>query len=482
MAERYEEHVKLIESTLGPHGFSSLSGRTIDGADAIGKLSDRFATSEGAASLRGRTPSTIDRDRVIHSDAYRTLENKRHVLFFGAARLARTYSSHATKCSQVARSAAARLELNVDLVEAISLGSKVGSVPFIHVGKTVVPNWIEEKLADATGQSIQANAQYDVKDALFTVGSEGEYSFPSWIDKIKSPETRRSVAACMPWAAVQDEAEAYHSGQQSYWSLTVDPFVVKPVTDSFLAQTMYGVWRHSLDSPNKPDSRFLHALQSRELTRKIGVEHATHEAVVVRYCDDIVWVLENLNEATRVATLGGRSRGGELPLSPFKGFLRTYGTSLPLEVRAALGVDDASGLYTYFIDDLVKESKKRLDGVNDGAVATEAIGLSENAADVLNNMKKHLDSAVFKTTRLELRKGTLTNILETALDILYRSQDSEALEWVRRYSLLNHGDDRGDYVEKAQVLLATPAHRVQVAVNILASMSDSDVFHLVGLE
>lgn len=83
----------------------------------------------------GRGEFQRDRDRIIHSGAFRRLEYKTQVFVNHEGDLFRTRLTHSIEVSQIARSIARRLHLNEDLAEAISLAHDLGHTPFGHAGQ-----------------------------------------------------------------------------------------------------------------------------------------------------------------------------------------------------------------------------------------------------------------------------------------------------------------------------------------------------------
>lgn len=81
-----------------------------------------------------------DRDRIIHSKAFRRLKHKTQVLILPEGDHYRTRLTHTLEVSQIARTIARALRLNEDLVEAISLGHDLGHTPFGHAGEEVLNN------------------------------------------------------------------------------------------------------------------------------------------------------------------------------------------------------------------------------------------------------------------------------------------------------------------------------------------------------
>jgi dGTPase len=76
-----------------------------------------------------------DRDRIVHARAFRRLENKTQVFTPGLSDHFRNRLTHTIEVSQIARTAAAVLELDEDLTEALALGHDIGHPPFAHAGE-----------------------------------------------------------------------------------------------------------------------------------------------------------------------------------------------------------------------------------------------------------------------------------------------------------------------------------------------------------
>ena len=79
-----------------------------------------------------------DRDRVIHSKAFRRLKHKTQVFFSPTGDHYRTRLTHTLEVSQIARTIAKVLHLHEELTEAIALGHDLGHTPFGHAGERVL--------------------------------------------------------------------------------------------------------------------------------------------------------------------------------------------------------------------------------------------------------------------------------------------------------------------------------------------------------
>jgi len=98
-----------------------------------------------------RTVFQRDRDRIVHSKAFRRLKHKTQVFLAPEGDHYRVRLTHTLEVSQIARTAARALRLNEDLTEAIALGHDLGHTPFGHLG--------EQALTPFLGQPFRHNEQ-----------------------------------------------------------------------------------------------------------------------------------------------------------------------------------------------------------------------------------------------------------------------------------------------------------------------------------
>src|SRR6476661_4337158 len=104
---------------------------------------------------RLRTPFQRDRDRIVHSKAFRRLKGKTQVFIDPAGDHFRTRMTHTLETTGIARGVARALRLNEDLTEAIGLGHDMGHTPFGHAGEEALDAALQERF----GRSFRHNEQ-----------------------------------------------------------------------------------------------------------------------------------------------------------------------------------------------------------------------------------------------------------------------------------------------------------------------------------
>jgi len=124
-----EKLEKQEERILAPYGMKSKNTR----GRKYPEKEDKF-----------RSVYQRDRDRIIHSTAFRRLEYKTQVFVNTEGDYYRTRLTHTEEVAQIARSAARALKLNEELTEAIALAHDIGHTPFGHSGEEILNRLMKE--------------------------------------------------------------------------------------------------------------------------------------------------------------------------------------------------------------------------------------------------------------------------------------------------------------------------------------------------
>ena len=150
----------MSDSTLGTHGQSPREHPSGPVAERFAqRVRDREAVelsplaTPSYPGIRARpetecglrTPFQRDRDRIVHTKAFRRLNHKTQVFIAPRGDHYRTRLTHTLEVTQVSRTVARALALNEDLVEAISLGHDLGHPPFGHIGEEVLDHCLQER-------------------------------------------------------------------------------------------------------------------------------------------------------------------------------------------------------------------------------------------------------------------------------------------------------------------------------------------------
>src|SRR2546430_2535197 len=168
-----------------------LAPQAAKSADSKGRLREEREDDVRPAFQR-------DRDRIIHSKAFRRLKHKTQVFFAPTGDHYRTRLTHTLEVSQIARTIAKVLRLHEELTEAIALGHDLGHTPFGHAGERVIDslmpggfNHYEQSLRivdklENNGEGL--NLSWEVRDGI-AKHSKGKSGAPVGM----APELRSST-------------------------------------------------------------------------------------------------------------------------------------------------------------------------------------------------------------------------------------------------------------------------------------------------
>jgi dGTPase len=137
-----------FERRIRDHEESRLSPLAVRSYESRGR-----ALPEPLPTLR--TPFQRDRDRIVHTKAFRRLEHKTQVFVAPTGDHYRTRLTHTLETTTISRGVARALRLNEDLTEAIGLGHDLGHPPFGHIGEEA----LDALLRDRHGRRFRHNEQ-----------------------------------------------------------------------------------------------------------------------------------------------------------------------------------------------------------------------------------------------------------------------------------------------------------------------------------
>ncbi len=199
-----------------------------------------------------RTAFQRDRDRIIHSHAFRRLEYKTQVFVYHEGDHYRTRLTHTIEVAQISRTIARALGLNEDLSEAIALAHDLGHPPFGHTGENLLNKLmakhggfehnrhsmkIVEELEQRYPEFPGLNLTYEVREGIAKHNTEH--------DKQDSDDNYEGTKASSLEAQIVDLADeiAYnnHDMDDGLSSKLINPEHLKDV----------GLWRESYDSAEK---------------------------------------------------------------------------------------------------------------------------------------------------------------------------------------------------------------------------------------
>ena len=159
------------------------------------KILSQYATKSDQSKGRNiyeeacelRTNFQRDRDRIVHSKAFRRLKHKTQVFLSPEGDHYHTRLTHTLEVSQIARTISRALGLNEDLTEAIALGHDLGHTPFGHMGEKVLDNICKYgfkhneqslRVVDVLEKDNGLNLTWEVRDGILCHTGDKEPSTP----------------------------------------------------------------------------------------------------------------------------------------------------------------------------------------------------------------------------------------------------------------------------------------------------------------
>ncbi len=241
-----------------------------------------------------------DRDRILHSTAFRRLTYKTQMFVYHEGDHYRTRLTHSLEVAQIARTMARQLCLDEDLAESIALGHDLGHPPFGHAGERA----LDEVLADVGG------FDHNVQSFRLVTRLEQKYAAFDGLN--------------LAWETL--EGLAKHNGPPAVGGAA-------------------------------GDARFIHAVRAFDKTMDLQLDrHAAGEAQVAAIADDIAWHTHDIDDGLRA----GLINAAELRSVPLVSAIMD---ALPGSAHHDPGrevYEITRRLITVIIADAVTESRRRL--------------------------------------------------------------------------------------------------------------------------
>jgi dGTPase len=285
-ADRYGADLQPGERALAPYAASRVPSR------------GRVYPESGC---HARNPLQRDRDRVLHSTAFRRLTYKTQMFVFHEGDHYRTRLTHSLEVAQIARTIARQLRLDEDLAEAIALAHDLGHPPFGHAGERA----LDEMMRDCGG--------FDHNVQSFRVVTRLERKYPAF------------------------------DGLNLTW------------------ETLEGLVKHNGPpalSDRPADAVLVHALRHFEARMPLALDQpASAEAQVAAISDDIAWMTHDIDDGLRAGLIAiGDLKDVPLIATILADLERTPALD---GSRQIYGV--TRQLITVMINDAVEASRARLD-------------------------------------------------------------------------------------------------------------------------
>lgn len=234
---------------MTPHNIRQLSEQR---EDILSPFAVRSRDSRGR--LKPEEPCPIrtafqrDRDRIIHSKAFRRLKHKTQVFIAPLGDHYVTRLTHTLEVSQIGRTIARALNLNEDLTEAISLGHDLGHTPFGHVGEDVLDNLYKKgfkhnvqslrvvDILENDGQGL--NLTFEVRDGILNHSKSGREVLGEDWGKVSTLEGEIAKIADIVAYINHDIGDALRAGIISESDLPSDAIATLGSTHSRRVHTM----------------------------------------------------------------------------------------------------------------------------------------------------------------------------------------------------------------------------------------------------
>ncbi|MEN5298262.1 deoxyguanosinetriphosphate triphosphohydrolase [Brucella sp. TWI559] len=324
-----------------------------------------------------RTPFQRDRDRIIHSTAFRRLKHKTQVFIAHEGDHYRTRLTHTIEVAQIARALARALRLDEDLAEAVALVHDFGHTPFGHTGE------------DALNERMKPYSGFDHNAQSLRIVTKLEHRYADFDGLNLSWETLEGLVK--------------HNGP------LIGPFA-----------------SHS-DEPVPLPILDFNARYDLELSR-----FASLEAQCAAIADDIAYNAHDIDDGLRsgLLTLSGLD---EVPLT--RRLLDIVRTRYPGLDPVRTGHELVRRQITVMVEDVIAESQRRIASANPQtledvhAQPCALVGFSETMRDEEKVLKRFLFKNLYFHESVVVRRHAADKIVQDLFDICFNDPSIMPAEW-----------------------------------------------------
>jgi len=358
------------------------------------------------AASRTRTPFARDRDRVIHTSAFRRLKGKTQVFVAHEGDYFRTRLTHSLEVAQIARSIAQALGLDVDLAEAVALAHDLGHPPFGHAGE------------EALDAGMAPFGGFDHNVQTFRVLTELERRYPDFDGLNLTWETLEGIVK--------------HNG---------------PVGD----RLGMPAWRPIADFSSRYDLRL--------------TTFASAEAQVAALADDIAYNNHDVDDGLEA----GLFRLEDLVEVPLIGpILRRLQAERPDLDARMLRLEAVRRMIGAMVGDVIDQARARIaaSGV-DSAEAVRLLGapliaFSADMGEDLSRLRLFLHQRMYRHFRVNRMRSQARRILADMFGLFFSEPEVLPTEWFDRTRGLDDGERARlvcDYIAGMTDRFAVEEHR-----------------------
>ena len=333
-----------------------------------------------------RTPFQRDRDRVIHSVAFRRLKHKTQVFIYHEGDHFRTRLTHSLEVAQISRSIARALRLDEDLAECVALAHDLGHPPFGHTGEDV----LIECMADYAG--FDHNAQ-----------------------------TLRLLTKL-------EKRHAAFDGLNLTW------------------ETLEGVVKHNGPLVGEGMKPLPAAITEYAETHDLWLDtYASLEAQVAALADDIAYNNHDVDAGLR-AGLFSFDEARELPrVGPA---LQKAEAAWPEAPRTILIAEAVSDLIGAMVSDVVGEARAALEAVKPETAddvrraGYPIVNFSDPMREQLGGLRRFLHENMYRHYKVNRARSQAKRIVRALFDLFFSEPETLPPEWRARYEAGGPGADK----------------------------------------